>query len=76
MTNYYVVVCSDFTSLVPESWVNIKEKKVVWPAKNIKIVKKKMQYLSPNEKWQTYHFKKCLGPFGKYKFYFQYIIFY
>lgn len=57
-----MVFFDDFTSLVPNSWINFTEFVVNWPPFNVK--KEKMKFMVPNEQWTKKSIKKHMGPFG------------
>ncbi|XP_067207251.1 uncharacterized protein [Linepithema humile] len=63
MVRYYVVLCEDFCSLVPEHWVHLDHKFILWPPKNMKFIRKKMHVLQPDDRWIKYEYRKLLGPF-------------
>ncbi|XP_028045559.1 uncharacterized protein LOC105828374 isoform X3 [Monomorium pharaonis] len=65
---YRVVLVDDWTSVVPNSWIEA-DNMCRWPPKHIKTATAIMKRIQPSDDWLALRFKQALGPFADTNFF-------
>lgn len=63
---YNIIFFENWCSIVPNIWVNIKERTFKWPPKNENVRAAIRKNTSPNEKWSTLQYRRIAGPYSNY----------
>lgn len=64
---YYVIFCEDWCSVVPELWIDMKNKTFRWPPKEIKSATAIQKGVLPNDSWIRQSYRHVIGPYGNCK---------
>jgi len=65
---YYIIFFENWCSIVPNIWVNLKERTFKWPPKNENVRTAIIKRTYPNEKWSALQYRRIAGPYSNYIF--------
>ncbi|KAL6416913.1 hypothetical protein ACFW04_013089 [Cataglyphis niger] len=60
---YYVIFCDDWCSIVPRSWVDLKNKTFYWSPKEINAT----EAIIKNSNWNMLVYRRIIGPYKTYE---------
>lgn len=63
---YYVVFSDNWSSVMPASWIHIKEKTYRWPPKELNPTKAILRKRDPNSNWTKKNYRRIIGLYGNY----------
>lgn len=63
---YFVVLWDEWSATIPASWLILRTKEFKWPPKEKNPSVESKKKTTPSNDWDNIHYKKYLGPFGKY----------
>lgn len=62
---FSIAIGDKWCSVVPQLWLNIKDKLCAWPPQGTNVSKLIKKCVPPETSWDTISYKYLMGPFGK-----------
>lgn len=64
---YYVIIWDQYCSVVPDIWINLKEKTCAYPSSGINVTNAIKKRINATDDWDVCNYRQILGPYNTYE---------